>query len=204
MPTDNGDEDLSPEEKEVERILQEASKRIEEIEFWKSNLPPLSGPVPHPSGMPFEGWTQAKRELLKRNLDYRKELVIADAKDQAVKALENSSLDTQLKGYNRVDDWAEPKVDRQKNIEERTANAKDVSKSQDVSMLKLHDSKEKNKVRKTLSTPTEASKAVEEKKPSTQPSSFAERYNISLRFNSKQEIDNISLEKSDIEPNRDS
>lgn len=137
----NTEKGLSPEEVEIEIILAEASKELDQIDYLIKNLH-STGPAPRPAA-PGMGnlLPESSLEYRKKFLEYRRELKIAETKDKAVKLTEKSTLLVQLSAYDRTDKWAEEKAAKSKTLDERTIISKDLSYSQDLTMRRLSEKK---------------------------------------------------------------
>lgn len=193
------DMEITPEEVEIDNMLGEASGKLAEIEYWINNPPNRTGPKLTPKGPEFTDWTPERAEHYKKTLEYKKDFIKAETKEKTVKLLEKSPLKIQLRAYDKIDAWAEPAGDKEKNIIDRKATAKGISYSQDTSMRILSEEKKQVEQKKTFGT-------AEPTVPSSEgqhPPSAISTYNLTLSYNSMNNGSNNIADKANKSPEID-
>ena len=160
----------TPEAQKVQQIVSEASEQTRNKEAAINNIPSDKGPQPTPPGGSIGGNSPGNKQLdLQR---HKSEIgqIREGALNDTVKAIEGSPVKTQVSAYKIADDFAYPDTSSQNNsnfksaekdmdsaqtsamrqlgqdvpMQDRAAERKDISASQDLSMRKIGDAKEKN------------------------------------------------------------
>lgn len=171
----NNHEDISPEERDVDEILSKASEKIGDFEKQIENLPRDKGPVYTP-GRELNTWpteTKTQRELfLRKQID----AVKAEARSEAGKVIENSSLDTRIKVGDKIYRWKNP------NAKDK-GEQKDLTEAQDR-LSSYMGTKKAEKTTNPVIDKTEKNAPAKTggEKPEITPLSM--RFSMTLRYNS--------------------